>query len=68
MIAMKREIAGTGSSVFRVTPWSECLGRLQDLAGTPNNLTTSHCTEEQSAQCRNDVISVLSTVRRWPFF
>lgn len=61
MIAMKREIAGTGNSMFRVTPWSECLGRLQDLAGTPNNLTTSHCTEEQSAQCRNDVISVLST-------
>lgn len=53
---------------IRVTPWSECLGRLQDLAGTPNNLTTSHCTEEQSAQRRNDVISVLSTVRRWPFF
>ena len=50
--------------MFRVTPWSECLGRLQDLVGTPNNLTTSHCTEEQSAQCRNDVISVLSTVFR----
>jgi hypothetical protein len=36
MIAMKREIAGTGNSMFRVTPWSECLGRLQDLAGTPD--------------------------------
>ena len=68
MIAMKREIAGAGDSMFRVTPWSECLGRLQDLVGTPNNLTTSHCTEDQSAQRRNDVISVLSTVRRWPFF
>lgn len=67
MIAMKREIAGRRMQI-RVTPWSECLGRLQDLAGTPNNLTTSHCTEEQSAQRRNDVISVLSTVRRWPFF
>ena len=62
MIAMKREIAGTGNSMFRVTPWSECLGRLQDLVGTPNNLTTSHCTNEyritrnlQSAPSRNDV-------------
>ena len=54
--------------LVRVTPWSECLGRLHDLTDMPKNLTTSHCTEEPSAQSRNDVISVLSTVLPLIFF